>query len=133
MRIASELLYLSKNIRDNAAHNRPIIFDISAILRENNRNPRSPMILKNYILGKGIEASKFNNSFSNFKLIDICCLLYLHDEYVLSKGVRRTRKKEIRKIFKRIRKSKNTYFISGNTSFDDILYTFGKIIKNYNC
>lgn len=128
--LAKSLLLDSKNIRDSAAHSRPILFNIvgpNEFLIPHNKRPK--LLVRNYLTQK----CKLNDrlvevKIRNLKIHDISALLYLHDYYVNGKITRVERKKELVSLLKRCRWRKNYY----DNQFGEVLYIFLKIIKNYS-
>lgn len=105
---ASDFIHYSKNIRDSAAHSRPILFNI--IGPEQFRMIYNPKIkIKNYLLSLGLSKPLVNKHIMNVKVHDLCTLIYLHDKYVTGSKARKERKKELVNLLKRVRREKHLY------------------------
>lgn len=129
--LAANFLYISKNIRDTAAHSRPVLFDIINVVENNPKNVNMKRILKDYIIDKKIDKKLLHRHTNNLKLNDLCSLILLHDKYITSKYVRIARKKELRIILNRALYKKDKYSGDSCKKFGEITYILGKIIRNY--
>lgn len=130
--LAKSLLLDSKNIRDSAAHSRPILFNIVGpneflILRDK----RPKLQVRNYLTQKcKLNDALVDVKIRNLKIHDISALLYLHDYYVNGKITRVERKKELVSLLKRCRRKK--YYYDNQSEFGEVFYILLKIIKNYS-
>lgn len=93
--LAEKILLDSKNIRDSAAHSRPILFNLvgpNQFSLDKNKHPK--IQIKNYLIDT-CKADKglVENKLRNLKISDISALLYLHDAYVRGSITRAERKK----------------------------------------
>lgn len=130
--LAKSLLLDSKNIRDSAAHSRPILFNIvgpNEFLIPYEKKPK--LQVKNYLTQKcKLNVSLVDVKIRNLKIHDISALLYLHDYYVNGEVTRIERKKELVKLLKRCRRKQEYY--DNQTEFENIFNMFLKIIRNYS-
>lgn len=130
--LAKSLLLDSKNIRDSAAHSRPILFNIvgpNEFLIPYNKRPK--LQLRNYLTQKcKLNDSLVDVKIRNLKIHDISALLYLHDHYVNGEITRIERKKELLNLLKRCRRKQDYY--DNQSEFRNVYYMFLKIIKNYS-
>lgn len=130
--LAKSLLLDSKNIRDSAAHSRPILFNIvgpNEFLIPYNKRPK--LQVKNYLTQKcKLNDSLVDVKIRNLKIHDISALLYLHDHYVNGEIARIERKKELVNLLKRCRRKQDYY--DNQSEFGNVFYMFLKIIKNYS-
>jgi hypothetical protein len=125
---ANDFIHFSKNIRDSAAHSRPILFNI--IGPEQFKMANNPKIkLKNYLVNAGLPKRIVKNYLMNVKVHDLCSLLFLHDSYITGSKTRRERKKELISLLKRSKKEKKLYPTS--IELDDVLLIFGTLIMKY--
>ncbi|WBL15118.1 Abi family protein [Sutcliffiella sp. NC1] len=141
---AAQFTPFSKNIRDSAAHSRPILLNVteenqfkivdkfSKQKRSKQNSAKASLELKNYIIDKGLDKKVAARVLTNFKVHDLCALLLLHDSYIRGKYMRKSRKNELIKIYRRALYKKSLY---KDERFNDVLMLFYKIIKRYkiNC
>lgn len=129
--LAKSLLLDSKNIRDSAAHSRPILFNIvgpNEFLIPHNKKPK--LQIRNYLTQKcKLDDSVVDVKIRNLKIHDISALLYLHDHYINGEITRIERKKELVNLLKRCRRKQDYY--DNQSEFGKVYYMFIKIIKNY--
>lgn len=124
--VAKDFLYFSKNIRDAAAHSRPLLLDI---ITENKFRPRTE--LNSYVHQSGIlKKKKCTQLLTNYRIHDLCSLIFLHDTYVKGKYARKVRKRELFKVYKRALYKNKMY--RNNEQFDDVMIMLFGIIKKYN-
>src|SRR5690606_18059336 len=120
---ASEFLHFSKNIRDSAAHSRPILLDI--VQSKEIFHPKQR--IRNYLYDTGIPKPIANKYLTYVKVHDLCSLMYLHDNYIKGIRARRERKKELVTLFKRAKKKKELY--PDTTELGEILLVLGTLVK----
>ncbi|MFB1081561.1 Abi family protein [Jeotgalibacillus sp. JSM ZJ347] len=132
LNLARSLLLDSKNIRDSAAHSRPIIFNIvgpNEFLLPIDKRPK--LQVRNYLTQEcNLPDKLVNGKIKNLKIHDVSALLYLHDHYVNGKITRRERKKELVSLMERCRLKKQYY--ENHSDFSEVYYLILKIIKNYS-
>lgn len=132
---ASQFLHFSKNARDSAAHSRPILLNIT----EDNQlggykeDKQAKIQLKDFLIQSGVNKRTAARLLTNFKIHDLCTLLFLHNNYIKGTLARKSRKKEMVRIYKRSLYKKHIY--STDLNFDEITNLFYCLIKNYrlNC
>lgn len=125
---AYDFIHYSKNIRDSAAHSRPILFNI--VGPEQFRMKSKPKVkLKNYLVNLGLSKLMVNNYLMNVKVHDLCSLLFLHDSYVIGYKAKRERKKELITLIKRAKREKHLY--PEIKELDEVLLIFLKVIIHF--
>jgi len=125
---ASDFIHFSKNIRDSAAHSRPILLNIIEPLQFEGR-PYPKQKIKQYLFDAGVPKPLANNYLTNVKVHDLCSLLYLHDKYIKGTRARKERKKELHTLFKRARRDKRLH--PDSIELGKVLIIFGKLINHY--
>ncbi|MDA1887238.1 MULTISPECIES: Abi family protein [Bacillus cereus group] len=126
---ASDFMHFSKNIRDSAAHSRPVLLNIIEPLQFTGR-PYPKQKLKQYLFDARIPKRLVNTYLTNVKTHDLCTLLYLHDNYVKGSRAREERKKELINLFQRARREKKLY--KESQELGEILLILGTLIRRYN-
>lgn len=133
---ASQFLYYSKNVRDSAAHSRPILLNITEINQlhssyksHKTKQAQADPELKNYVKQNGLHKRTASKLLTNFKIHDLCTLILLHDEYIQSKHMRKSRKGEMLKVYKRALYKKSMY--QNISDFNEIMELFYGTIKKY--
>lgn len=117
----SEFLYFAKNIRDIAAHSRPILFNIvevnqfhselkgGQVYSYNSSKKRNPKLsLKNYAISSGVNRQDAALYLTNFKIHDIISVLYLH-HHLIKGSMRAERLKEMTSFCNRCKRNAVTY------------------------
>lgn len=133
---ASQFFGYSKNVRDSAAHSRPILLNITEVnqlqgnfVSHKTNQPQAEPELKTYVKRNRLNKKVASRLLTNFKLVDLCSLIFLHDEYIHSKHMRRARKKEMVKLYRRALYKRTMYHEI--KEFDEIMELFYGIIKKY--
>jgi hypothetical protein len=121
---ASDFMHYSKNIRDSAAHSRPILLNIIEPMQF-----KPKMKVTNYLIKEGIPKPLVHNNLTNVKVHDLCCILYLHDIYVKGSKTRKERKKEMISLFQRARRENQLY--PEPKKLEEVLTIFGILIMKY--
>lgn len=134
IKLASELMHFSKNVRDNAAHNRPLILNITSPLQfKRGKKPKkvkNPKLqIRQYLYSAGIQKTLVDKYTTNWKVNDLIALLYLHDLYINGGKGRQHRKKEMVEFYKRANRDKQYY--QNSEQLGEVLYIFGRLIFNY--
>lgn len=136
LEIAKKYLYFSKNIRDSAAHSRPLLLNIVEINQisktsgnHNTNKGQAQKELKIYVENHLMKRKRSTELLTNFRIHDLCSLIYLHDTYVGGKFVRKVRKKELFKIYKRALYRKGLY--SDIPQFNDFMKLIYSCIRKY--
>lgn len=134
--IANKFLHYSKNVRDSAAHSRPLLLNIVEVDQfkkiytdHHKKKSQAQPELKRYVETSLLKRKRSSELITNFRIHDLCCLIYLHDEYVKGKFVRKARKRELFNVYKRALYKRNLY--QEINQFDDILKLFYGIIRKY--
>lgn len=132
---AAQFLHFSKNVRDSAAHSRPILLNVT---EENqlggyNEDKKAKLQLKDYLIQCGVHKRVAARLLTNFKIHDLCTLLFLHENYIKGALARKSRKKEMMYLYKRALYKRHIY--SSNLTFKEITNLFYCLIKKYrlNC
>ncbi|KIL50826.1 hypothetical protein KR50_07070 [Jeotgalibacillus campisalis] len=133
---AALLLGYAKNVRDSAAHSRPILLNVTEINQLNGqgsshktKQPQAEPELKTFVKQNGLNKKVASRLLTNFKINDLCSLILLHDVYIQSPYMRKARKKEIIKLYRRALYKKNIY--KNVKEFDEIIELFFGVIKKY--
>jgi len=136
LKIANQFLGYAKNVRDSAAHSRPLLLNVTEInqLQGSNRShktnqPQAEIELKDYVKKNGLDKRLVSRRLTNFKIIDLSSLIFLHDSYITSKYMRKSRKQEMFKVYKRALYRRKNY--TNIEEFDEVLDLFYGIIKKY--
>lgn len=125
LKIANKFMYLSKNIRDRAAHSRPILHDITML----NQIEKPKILLIQYLQNNRIDIQKSKRYLTNNRITDLCSLLYLHDKYIVGSGMRKARKLEMINLILRAFREKHLY--QSSKELMEIWLIFYRLIKNY--
>lgn len=125
LKIANEFMYLSKNIRDRAAHSRPILIDIAVTSDRNS----SKLQLKQYLQTVNIPNERIKRFLSNRKMNDLCSLLLMHNTYVLGSGVRNARREDLMHLCERACREKYLYQHSHELKM--VWLILYKLVRNY--
>ena len=128
LRTAKEVMHFSKNVRDAAAHSRPLLLNVVESRQFNERKNPNPN-LKRYMYSSGRPSQIIKAYTTNIKVHDLCALLYLHSTYIKGVGTRRERKNEMRTIFLRAIREKHLY--KECEKLAQALLIFGELIRKY--
>lgn len=128
---ANQYLKYSKNIRNSAAHSRPVIYDI---VQQNQidtyKNRKLSMSLRNYAEQKlGLDNMDSRSLLSNWKVHDLLSTIYLHDEYIVNSLSRKQRKKEMLKLLRRVARDKEMY--KEDNELQDVFDLFVQSVNKY--
>jgi len=134
VKIANELMFLVKNIRDLAAHNRPIIYDIGipAKISKTTKDVNSfnqKKEISDYLRDRNTYQPSSKIYYSNRKINDLLALLALMDKY-LADEVKRKSIIEINEVLKRC--TKYTSHIKYSDELKNVNTIFKNIIDSYN-
>ena len=97
-----------KNIRNTAAHNSPLLMDIT----ERDQIPAKKIIKPITTFMKqiqGLSTQARNKRLTNRKTHDLTVLIYIHYAYIESEGIKRARYKELSKLLERSRRFGTDY------------------------
>jgi len=122
---ARKLFHYSKNVRDSAAHSRPILNDITIEKQMDKPN----IIIKNYVIQNGLDSDIASRLLTNFKINDLCSLIFLHNQYINGKYMRKARRSELVNLLNRVLYKKIIYKDVSN--FSEITNLFFRLIKRY--
>lgn len=118
-----KVLKYVKNIRNLAAHNSPILIDITNI-----KQVKSPTATITKFVRKvdTITNESSRKRLSNRKTHDLTALLYVFDKYVSSSGIKNNRYKELQVLLDRCKRYKDYY--ATNEALVAVFKYFNKII-----
>ncbi|HBM3604788.1 TPA: Abi family protein [Listeria innocua] len=119
------LLKYTKNLRDSAAHSRPLLLDVVL--------PKQITPTQNatqYAEKAGVEKLERRNLVSNKKIHDFICMLILHDEYIKSDTMKYDRKIELANIIERC--TKRSHYYKDQADLIRVYRVLSKILANYH-
>lgn len=119
------LLKYTKNIRDSAAHSRPILLDI--VLQ---KQIQPTQHATEYAKNSYVEKIERSNLVSNKKIHDFICMLILHDEYIKSDAMKSDRKIELTTIIERC--TKRSHYYKDQADLIRVYEVLSKILANYH-
>ncbi|MGE7939885.1 Abi family protein [Bacillus paramycoides] len=125
---AKEVMHFSKNVRDAAAHSRPLLLNVVESRQFNERKNPNPN-LKRYMYNSGLPNEIIKPYTTNVKVHDLCALLFLHSTYVKGIGTRKERKNEMKTVFLRAIREKHLY--KENKELAQVILIFGHLIRKY--
>lgn len=103
-----QVLRYVKNIRNTAAHNSPILMDITKNGQIDPQKVTKPItIFTKGIQGLSPQARK--KRLSNRKVHDLTALIYVHYTYINSDGIKTARYGDLRKLLERTKRLENAY------------------------
>ncbi|WP_281863979.1 Abi family protein [Planomicrobium okeanokoites] len=115
-----------KNIRNAAAHNQAILMDIAET-----RSDRATKVVSDYVLNIPSISSKMRNSkLKNRKIHDLVAVLYIHQHYIVSEGIKKNRYKDLEELMMRITRNKDFY--DKNPGLTSAYTFFSKIVDQLN-
>lgn len=115
-----------KNIRNAAAHNQAILMDIAEI-----RSDRATKAVSDYVLGiPSISSTMRNSKLKNRKIHDLVAVLYIHQQYIVSEGIKKNRYKDLEELMVRI--TRNRGFYDKNPGLTSAYTFFSKIVDQLN-
>lgn len=136
LEVAKDFLHYSKNIRDSAAHSRPLLLNIIKLdqieasnAKHHQKKGHVKQELKEYVKTPLLKHKRSAHLLTNFRIHDLCTLIYLHDTYVKGKYIRKSRKNELFKIYKRAL-YRGAYYTE-NTQFTDFMTLMYACIRKY--
>lgn len=136
LEVAKNFLHYSKNIRDSAAHNRPILLNVIQLnqieasnAKHHQKKGQVKQELKEYVKTPLLKHKCSANILTNFRIHDLCTLIYLHDTYVKGKYIRKARKNELFKIYKRALYRRSYY--KENPQFTEFMTLMYACIRKY--
>ncbi|QKS72677.1 Abi family protein [Paenalkalicoccus suaedae] len=103
-----EVLRYAKNIRNTAAHNSPILMDITQM-----KQIEPTLIIKpitNFAKKlEGLSKSARIKRLTNRKIHDLTALIYIHYTYIDSAGIKNARYKDLQELLERTKKLEGAY------------------------
>lgn len=115
-----------KNIRNAAAHNQAILMDIAEI-----RSDRATKVVSDYVLDiHSISSTMRNSKLKNRKIHDLVAVLYIHQHYIVSEGIKKNRYKDLEELMVRITRNKGFY--DKNPGLTSAYTFFSKIVDQLN-
>lgn len=133
LKTANQLLKYVTNVRNAAAHSRPLIYNIVEPFQYGKKNQiknkRASIQLTQFAEKSGVDSELSNRVLTNRKMNDIVTTLYLHDKYVSTAKLKQKASKDLQELVKRIRANREIY-----RKNDDLLETFKffkKIVTKY--
>ena len=117
-------------MRNAAAHNRPIIYDLCTA---SSIEGKLPIEMRQYLEHIDIEEGVSNEILRNIKLFDFLTILLLHDVYIFSYRMKEIRKEDLNKLITRCYKNKDIYNMSNitNQQFKNIFEILIKVVDHY--
>lgn len=118
------LLKYTRNVRNAAAHSRPLILNIT---KSDGFLPNELVTI--YASLAGIKKINRREHFSNMKVHDFTCILILHMKYISSDEMKKDRKLEMSRLVERCKKRRNYY----NDCYDlkEVFESFCKLVDSY--
>lgn len=105
--VLNEVLRYVKNIRNNAAHNSPILMDIVKIgqLKGPINRPITTFVLQI----KSIKPDLRRKKLTNRKIHDLTALFFVYDTYVISRPMKKIRYESVKELLQRCTRYKEHY------------------------
>lgn len=102
-----QVLRYVKNIRNTAAHNSPILMDITKNGQIDAQKVIKPITI--FTKRMGLSPQSRRKRLSNRKVHDLTALIYVHYTYINSVGIKTARYGDIRKLLERTKRLENAY------------------------
>ncbi len=103
-----QVLRYVKNIRNTAAHNSPIIMDITIIGQIDAKRITKPIIdFTKKVPGLSTQARR--KRLTNRKVHDLTALIYVHYTYIKSEGIKKARYHELKELLERTKRLETAY------------------------
>ncbi|WLR52482.1 Abi family protein [Bacillus tianshenii] len=103
-----QVLRYVKNIRNTAAHNSPILMDITKNGQIDPQKVIKPITIFTKVI-PGLSSQARKKRLSNRKVHDLTALIYVHYTYINSDGIKTARYGDFRKLLERTKRLKNAY------------------------
>ncbi|MDA9471120.1 Abi family protein [Enterococcus sp. 5H] len=129
---AKIFLPYAKNVRNCAAHSRPILLYLKQEFQfaDKEKLPRYPhKKLTDYLKRTSFSNNRVYPNLTNMRVHDLASVLYLHDMYVESSGIRDNRKAELKKLMDRCKR--NEYLYINQPWLCEKYAMFNKMIEEY--
>lgn len=97
-----------KNIRNTAAHNSPLLMDISLTGQIEPKKIVKPITEFTKKI-EGLSRNSKTKRLSNRKVHDLTALIYVHHTYIDSSGIKEARYNELKQLLKRAKRFENNY------------------------
>lgn len=125
----NELIRYVKNVRNTAAHSSPILLDIT---QKGQIHPKKISFPITTFVKRvpGISDGVRKKRLSNRKIHDLTVLLYVHNRYIESEGIKNARYKELENFLLRAKREKKLY--AEQDSLQAVYNYFNKIV-DYLC
>lgn len=124
--LEKNLKYIKK-IRNLAAHNSPIINEITVTNQLKRGITNQPLLNFLYSLD-GISKSTVRTKVTNMKIHDLCSLLFIYDKYIISEGIKKNRYRELKMFMERAKREQRHY--KNHENIKSVYIFFSKIIDN---
>lgn len=102
-----QILRYVKNIRNTAAHNSPILMDITKSGQIDPQRIVKP--ITEFVKQTGLSQSARTKRLSNRKVHDLTVLIYVYSTYINSEGMKASRYEEFKELLDRAQRLKNEY------------------------
>lgn len=134
LKTANQLLRYVTNVRNAAAHSRPLIYNIIEPFQygktSNKSKNRRPVIqLTQFATSAGVDSDLSARALTNMKMNDIVTTLYLHEKYVQTKKMKTKNFEELRGLITRIKDNGHMY--EENYELVEMFRFFEKIVMEY--
>ncbi|MCS8592456.1 Abi family protein [Enterococcus faecium] len=134
LKTANQLLKYVTNVRNAAAHSRPLIYNIVEPFQYgrsgNELKNRRPVIqLTQFATKAGVEADLSTKALTNMKMNDIVATLYLHEKYVKTQKLKTKNSEELKELLKRMKVHAHMY--EKNYELVEMYHFFEKIVLEY--
>lgn len=125
--IPSKILRYVKNIRNRAAHNYPIIYDISENYQLTNKSQYVSRFASNI---EGISRKSAAKRITNAKVHDLIAMFILYGHCVKSPFMKKYRLKDIQEVLDRCNSEKNKGFYKSHANLEQVYIFFCKVIDS---
>lgn len=103
-----QIIKYVKNIRNTAAHNSPILMDITSKNQIENKKIVKPITEFTKTI-PGLSSSSRKKRLSNRKIHDLTTLIYVHRTYIDSEGMKKARYGDLKQLLERAKRERNAY------------------------
>ncbi|MEI3604010.1 Abi family protein, partial [Oceanobacillus sp. SE10311] len=103
-----QILRYVKNIRNTAAHNNPILMDITKVSQIIPQKIIKPITIFTKKI-KGLSHRSRTKRLSNRKVHDLTVLIYVHYSYITSEGIKSARYGDLKALLKRTKRLEHAY------------------------
>lgn len=124
----NQLMKYTANLRNVAAHNKPILASITVEGPLKILNRKVYSIATNKVKLSNLEIKRY---ISNYRLHDFLCLLILHKNFIRSELAREARSKELLEF--EIRCKRDAHLFKENDEIENVFNIFCKMLYNYYC